>query len=101
MKEIKVSDGVFREYTSAREFFPEAFKSKTFVKMYEEERAKCHLIRQIKQARLKQNMTQKDLAEKADMPQSAIARIERGNHSFSFRTLSRIATALKKNIVFA
>jgi predicted transcriptional regulator len=43
-------------------------------------------------------MSQVDLATKAVMPQSVIARIESGKHSFTFGTLDKIAHVLGKKI---
>ncbi|GAF39226.1 hypothetical protein FC83_GL000155 [Agrilactobacillus composti DSM 18527 = JCM 14202] len=51
----------------------------------------------ISQARESAGLTQRDLAAKAGVPQSTVARIERGDNT-SFETLGKIATALGKRI---
>ncbi|HSI20204.1 MAG TPA: helix-turn-helix domain-containing protein [Verrucomicrobiae bacterium] len=52
------------------------------------------LARQLFKARVTQNLTQKQLADRVGMKQSAIARLERGTHSPSLDTLQRLAEAL-------
>ena len=77
------------------------FKSKTFRDAYNEELIQLRLSQQIKKFRLHENLTQKDVARKAQMPQSVIARIESGTHSFSLGTLSRIAKVFNKELELA
>lgn len=48
----------------------------------------------IKEERRKAALTQKELAEKSNLPQSHISRLEAGKHSPSFKTLERLAQAL-------
>ncbi len=43
-------------------------------------------------------MTQAEVAQKTDMPQSVIARIESGTHSFSIATLHKIARVFNKHV---
>ena len=73
-------------------------KIKGFKEGYEKEVARLNIIHQIKQARLSKKMTQGNLAKKADMPQSVIARLESGRQGLSFTTISKIAAALDKKI---
>jgi len=68
-------------------------KFKTFEQM-----ARWKLAQQIKKLRQAKKLTQKALAEKAQMPQSVIARIESGEHSLSLHTLQRVASAFDKEI---
>ncbi len=81
--------------------FEKSFKSKTFRDAYNEELIQLRLSQQIKKFRLHENLTQKDVARKAQMPQSVIARIESGTHSFSLGTLSRIAKVFNKELELA
>lgn len=83
---------------SFQETFGKDFKSKKFQKIYNEELAQLRLAGQIKKMRLEKNFTQKVLAQKAKMPQSVIARIESGTHSYSLGTLYRIAHVFNKEI---
>ena len=48
-------------------------------------------------AREDAGLTQRELAKRVDVPQSTIARIERGNNT-SVDTLSKIANALGKKL---
>jgi len=76
----------------------EDLKSKTFREAYNEELVRLNLVGEIKKLRLQKKLTQQSLAQKAQMPQSVIARIESGEHSFSLGTLSRIAKVFNKEI---
>jgi DNA-binding XRE family transcriptional regulator len=58
-----------------------------------ESRKRLFAIR-LKSLRAAANMTQEQLAEKADLPQSHISRLEKGLHSPSHKTIERIASAL-------
>lgn len=80
------------------EVFGKLLKSEKNRKIFEEEVARLKLARQIRESRLKRHLTQKTLAQKAGMPQSVIARMESGNHSFSLGTLYRVSKVLKKKI---
>ncbi|MDO8590690.1 MAG: helix-turn-helix transcriptional regulator [bacterium] len=81
--------------------FKKASKSPGFQKTYDEEMARLGLARQIREIRLKKKLTQKAVALKTNMPQSVIARIESGTHSYSLGTLHRIAHAFNKEIQLA
>lgn len=76
-------------------------KDKEFQKFYREERARIALALQIVELRKRQRLTQSALARRAGLKQSAIARIESGHSNATVDTLSRVAGALKKNLVFA
>lgn len=73
-------------------------KSERFRKSFSEEMGRLQLAHEIKTLRQKRKMTQKEVALKADMPQSVIARIESGSHSFSIVTLHKIARVFDKQI---
>ncbi|MEK7117036.1 MAG: helix-turn-helix transcriptional regulator [Patescibacteria group bacterium] len=86
------------KFVTFEDMLKKQMKIKGFKDGYEKEVARLNMIHQIKQARLSKKMTQEKLAKKADMPQSVIARIESGKRGLSFSTISRIATALGKQI---
>ncbi|MDO8593962.1 MAG: helix-turn-helix transcriptional regulator [bacterium] len=73
-------------------------QSKEYQKAYKEEGARLNLVRQIRELRLKKKLTQKMVAKRANMPQSVIARLESGEHSFSLDTLQRIAHVYDKKV---
>jgi transcriptional regulator with XRE-family HTH domain len=52
----------------------------------------------IRNIRKSQGLTQEDLGEKVQQPQSYIGSIERGEKNISLDTLERIATALKVRV---
>ena len=98
MKTIKTKDGEVLNFFTLEETFKKDMKSKVFRDAYYEELARLNLVGEIKKLRLGSKLTQKSLAQKAKMPQSVIARIESGEHSFSLGTLSRIAKVFNKEI---
>lgn len=98
MKTIKTKNGKTLKFYTPDEVFPKASKSKAFVEAYNEELVRLNLVGEIKKLRLQKKLTQQGLAQKAKMPQSVIARIESGEHSFSLGTLSRIAKVFKKEV---
>ena len=56
------------------------------------------LIGQLIKARIDENMTQKQLAEKIGTKQSCIARLESRNYNPSFQFLQKVAGALNKRL---
>lgn len=73
-------------------------RSVRFRKAYSEEMSQLRLAHEIKTLRQKMKMTQIQVAAKAKMPQSVIARIESGTHSFSIATLHKIAQVFGKQV---
>ena len=65
---------------------------------YDQLSPQYELIRQIIKLRQEQQLTQKGLAEKTGIAQSAISRFESGNHNPSLAFLQRIAEGLGKKI---
>ena len=101
MKKIKTKNGEILKFYTSEEVFKKASKSQVFQDAYNEEIVRLRLSHQIKKFRLKKNLTQKDVAIQAQMPQSVIARIESGTHSFSLGTLNRIAKVFNKEVELA
>ena len=95
LKELKKKGLVFH---TTEQVFKEASPSPAFKKAYSEEMARLKLAGQIKHIRLAKRLTQEMVAKKAIMPQSVIARIESGKHSYSLGTLYRVARAVNKEI---
>ncbi len=86
------------KFNTLEDVLTKNFKSKSFQKEYNEELVRLKVIYQIKKIRLEKKLTQKDLARKANMSQSVIARIESGTHGFSLGTLNRIAKVFNKEV---
>jgi len=55
-------------------------------------------VRQIRELRVTKKLTQKMVAKRAKMPQSVVARLESGEHSFSLDTLQRLAFVYGKEV---
>jgi DNA-binding XRE family transcriptional regulator len=68
----------------------------------ESERFRANVSAEIYQARIQAELTQKELAERVGMQQSAIARLEDADYDgHSLKTLKRIAHALGKRVEIA
>jgi ribosome-binding protein aMBF1 (putative translation factor) len=67
---------------------------------YDELEAEQQFADALIRARLEKKFTQTQLAEKAGMKQSAIARLESGRAHPHYKTMSRLAKALDKKITF-
>ncbi len=98
MKKVKTKTKNALKFYTAKEVFKNASVSEVFRSSYSEEIARLKIARQIRNIRLAKNLTQREVAGRTQMPQSVIARIESGNHSFSFGTLNRIAQAFGKEV---
>ena len=83
------------------EVFEKAANSEAFIEAYTYETLQLRLASEIRNMRVKKHLTQEGLAEQANMPQSVIARIESGRHTFSLATLDRIAHVLGKKVKLA
>ncbi len=77
-----------KEYKSKR------MKNPSFAQAYEEIQPEMNVIRAIIDARISQNMTQRELAEKTGIAQTEISRIENGNRNPSIRLLQRLADGM-------
>lgn len=71
----------------------DSLKDPAFRKAWEASEVEYQLSRQVIAERLRQKMTQTDLAKKAKTTQAVISRIERMTSSASLELLKRIATA--------
>lgn len=73
-------------------------KDPEFRREYEKLEPEFQIARQIIGARIKQKMTQKDLAKKIGTGQAVISRLEGVNAKPSISLLTRVAQALKTEI---
>lgn len=78
----------------------EQMKNQEFKQEFELESSKLESAVALMQAREKAGLTQRGLAEKASVPQSTIARIERGDNT-SVEMLTRLALALNKQLTIS
>lgn len=81
-----------------KQVLDKALKSSKFKNAYNEEIFRLKIATEIKNLRIQKRLTQETFAEKANMPQSVVARIESGKHSISLVTLNRVAYALGKQV---
>jgi len=103
MKDIKKYQRELRKkglivYTTEEVFGKLKDHSKECQRAYKEEVTRLNLVRQIRELRLAKKLTQKAVAKRANMPQSVVARLESGEHSFSLDTLQRIAYVFNKEV---
>jgi transcriptional regulator with XRE-family HTH domain len=80
--------------TTFREHLKEQIKDPAFRQAWEESELSYQIARALIKLRLDLNLTQQELARKAGVPQSVIARLESGKHLPSLRSLEKIAKKL-------
>lgn len=73
-------------------------KDPEFKDIWTKDAGKRELVKKIIALRIKEHLTQKDLAEKIGTNQSAISRLENGRYNPSVDFLMRIAKALNKRV---
>ena len=73
-------------------------KDPEFKKLYEESQPEFEIAKAIIRARIKNKITQKELAEKMKTTQSVISRVEQGKTSPSISLLKRLAAALNTTL---
>jgi predicted transcriptional regulator len=74
---------------------------KEFHRAYREESRRIELTLQLIEVRKRKRVTQAQLAKRAKMPQSQIARIESGEHNVTLDTLHRVLGALNATLKIA
>lgn len=81
----------------ADDFLHEQLHDPEFKKHYDQEASRLDSAVALMHEREKSGLTQRQLAEISGVPQTTIARIERGANT-SFNTMSKIAMALGKTL---
>lgn len=84
-----------REYKS---FKKQLLKNKNIKKAYDELGPEFELIEMIIERRLKQGLTQRELARKIGTKQPVISRLESGTYNPSIKFLHRLANALEVDL---
>ena len=77
----------------------EKLKSKRFKRMYEEEKELLEISIKILEARREQNLSQAELADRADITQQQLSRIENGMN-FNIKTLLKLCDSLGLSLDF-
>lgn len=78
--------------------FTKLKKDKEYQRYYKEASDMLDIAIQIADARKKKKLTQIQLARRIGMPQSQIARLERGNNNVTLETVSRVVNALGRRV---
>lgn len=81
------------------EVFADSEKDPKWAAAYEKADIEVRMAIQIAKARQKAKLTQGQLAKAIGTTQSVISRIERADQNLTLETLSKIATALKSDLV--
>lgn len=87
-----------RKWTTHKELKLNLMKDPEFVKEYNKLEAKFQIAKQMMDARIKQNISQEELAKKVKTGQAVISRLEGASGKPSISLLERVARAL--NIKF-
>jgi DNA-binding XRE family transcriptional regulator len=80
------------------DFLKEELKNPEIKKEYDNLEFKYKLIRMLIEARIKENLTQKELADRIGIAQSNISRFESGNYNPTLQFIEKILQALGKKI---
>lgn len=94
MKKMKITKRGGLSFVDFDDMEREALKKPSFKKEYDALEFEYQIIRAIIKKRLSNKYSQRDLAKKTGMYQSAIARIESGNSSPTLSVISRILSEL-------
>lgn len=86
------------KFFTVDEIVKDNLKSKEFRVAYEAAQARRKLVQQIRETREVKRLTQKTLAERVCMPQSVIARMERGDHNLTMETILKVANVFGKKL---
>lgn len=83
-------------------FFERDLKKRLKNKRFKEAFYTARLVRevsgQMEELRLKKHLTQKQLADKARIPQQEISKIEKGERNITLETLEKIAVGLGRRV---
>ena len=77
-----------------RKYLDEQMKDPEFAAAYEEIQPEMDVIRAIVEARISQNLTQKELAERTGINQADISKLENGTRNPSLKLLKRLADGM-------
>jgi transcriptional regulator with XRE-family HTH domain len=83
---------------SLDELFKEDLQDQEFQKVYRQQKPYYDLVSDIINRRIDLNLTQEDLAKRANTYQSRISKIESGEHDFRLSTIIQVAEALNTEL---
>ncbi len=81
-----------------RELLNEQLKNPEFKKEWENIQPEMDVIRAMIDARISQNMTQKELADKTGINQADISKLENGTRNPSLKLLKRLAAGMNMEL---
>ena len=84
--------------SSFNEFLNKQLDDPEFKKEWENIQPEMDVIRAIIEARISQNMTQKELAERTGIDQADISKLENGTRNPSLKLLKRLADGMDMNL---
>ena len=94
LMEILEEKGTGRANMNLKEYKTKKMNDPEFAKAYEEIQPEMNVIRAIIDARISQNMTQKELAERTGIAQTEISKLENGTRNPSIKLLQRLAEGM-------
>lgn len=77
-----------------KEYKKELMKDPEFVKVYEDLQPEMDIVKAIIDARIKQNLSQKELSKLTGINQSEISKLESGERNPSIKLLQRLADGM-------
>ena len=77
-----------------KEYKKELMKDPEFAKAYEDLQPKMDIVKAILDARIKQNLSQKELSKLTGINQSEISKLESGERNPSIKLLQRLADGM-------
>lgn len=77
-----------------KEYKKEVIKDPEFVKAYEDLQPEMDIVKAILDARIKQNLSQKELSKLTGINQSEISKLESGERNPSIKLLQRLADGM-------
>lgn len=84
--------------SSFNEFLNKQLDNLEFKKEWDDIQPEMDVIRAIMEARISQNMTQKELAERTGINQADISKLENGTRNPSLKLLKRLADGMDMNL---
>lgn len=87
-----------RGMSDSRKHLERSLQDEEFAREWKEQSAKRDVMRQIVEARMKEGLTQQELAERCGMKASNLCRLENGNGNPSVATLEKIARVLGRRL---
>lgn len=84
--------------SSFNEFLNKQLENPEFKKEWDDIQPEMDVIRAMIDARISQNITQKELAERTGINQAAISKLENGTRNPSLKLLKRLADGMDMNL---